>query len=915
MASVNAQPTQGQHSLPNSLIGRLLHFAEVSPLHDAVVTPSFTLSYSQLAERVITQVTALKNIGISSASIVGINCSDDAQHLVLCLATTYIGATSCTLPSYEGAEAHKTIIEYSGVTHILDGTTALDLASQNGLANLPPTEKPASMACLLFSTSGTTGEPKLVVHHDSDLVEQAHRHIGSKQERFTCRASMEHNFAKRHRLYCLAVGASNVFLSGESEAVVKECRTLKVNVMHVSSFQAQELLNQPNINQLAVIRLKLGGSHVPLSLRTALRANITPYLQAGYGTTETGAIAFTDPDDSDAGESVGRALPGIQIRCVDTLRKPLKQGERGEVAIRCKGLFRGYHGKPELTARRLEKGWFYTGDMAYLDEQQRIHLCGRSDDMFTFNSMNIYPQEIESEIRQFPDVIDAVVLPKPSSVHGNIPIALVVFNQAMRPDLPALRKFVQKRVGVRSPRHYTFVDKIPTNLSGKVSRAEATKLTEKSEPIRQKLINLLDEPLIQNVRPSQIKDFIDGKRDLSFRKLDMDSLARMNLLVSLETNYDIVIAPQELARLRTLGRLASRMLTLPETPVVQQAPDLPHVSFDNVKSAQTSTPYIVRFLQRLCGYCETVAQLNQTFAKLEHRLTPLEVAYLDQAHAEGQLVAHATAEKFQTALSSWLNETKTLMFNSGKKVPEPFVMQRITPKITLFSSQTSSTKKTLLVAFPPRDVRHMMMPNAVLLQHIDAAKYDLLIVTPMDEGGYQFGTLPFGKKLNQQAHWLSQQVWFKPYQHIRTLGFSAGSFPAIALGCLLQAEVALSIAGRFHKKQHFLINLDKIMTMRQTLKKGRCQKVLISYSAHNARDQRFASFFAKACKGKEIAIEIKTERLPHLLLRRLAERGELAAYFAQTLFAKPNNAFFNKNRQKEIISFPLSSKATTDAQL
>lgn len=149
---------------------------------------------------------------------------------------------------------------------------------------------------------------------------------------------------------------------------------------------------------------------------------------------------------------------------------------------------------------------------------------------------------------------------------------------------------------------------------------------------------------------------------------------------------------------------------------------------------------------------------------------------------------------------------------------------------------------------------------------------------------------------------------------MRTLGFSAGGFPAITLGYLLQAEMALSITGRFHKTKHLMVNLDQIMTMRQTLKKGQCENVLFCYSAQNTRDQKFAQFFAKACKGKKVAIEIKGEKVPHLMLRRLAERGELAAYFAQILFAKIDNVFLKKNKPMETISFPLSSKLITDVQ-
>jgi acyl-coenzyme A synthetase/AMP-(fatty) acid ligase/acyl carrier protein len=909
---------QNQHNAdidnlaPNSLTGRLFHHAETIPAYDAIVTSSFTLSYAQLAERVRAQVITLKNMGISQKSVIGIRCEQDPQHLVLCLATTYIGATSCTIPSCEEEQGQKAVIDHCCVTDVLDESIAVDLSSPGGTADSILSESPAFEASLLFSTSGTTGEPKLVVHHDNDLVEQAHRHIGAKQERFTCRASMEHNFAKRHRLYCLAEGATNIFLSGELESVVDDCRTLQVNVMHLSSFQAQELLNQPDIQKLPPIRLKLGGSHIPLKLRVHLRATITPILQAGYGTTETGAIAFTDPEDPEAGESVGQALAGIEIRTVDEYRKPLKTGDRGELAIRCKGMFRGYLGRPELTSQRLESGWFYTGDIGIIDEKKRIHLSGRTDDMFTFNSMNIYPQEIESQIRKYPDVIDAVVLPKASSVHGNIPVALVVFNRNMKPDLSALRKFVQKRVGMRSPRHYTIVDEIPTNMSGKISRSKASELTERSDQIRQEMINLVDEKYTRHARPSQIKDFIEAKRDLSFRKLQMDSLARMDLLVSLETQYNIVITPQELARLRTLGKLASRVLTAPKegatTPQNQQNSVSEITTPGSFDDADKVKPYIVRFFQRIYGYCKTVAKLNQVFANLESRLTPLDVDCLNHFHIKGKLIPHDAAIKFQSATSFWLNETQGLMEKSGKKSPEPFVLSHITPEMALFSSPKKAAEKTLLICFPPRGVRHLMIPNAVLLQHIDSTKFDLIMIAEASNGGYQFGTIPFGRKLNQQAQWLSEQQWLKQYKQVRTFGVSAGSFPAIALGYLLQAEITLSIAGRFHKKKHPLINLDKVVTTLQFLRRGNCERLLISYSANNRRDKKFASFISKVTKGKEIAIEIKTEKLPHLMLRRLAERGELASYFSRTLFAKADDALFMNHRKREMLSFPLSSK-------
>ena len=212
------------------------------------------------------------------------------------------------------------------------------------------------------------------------------------------------------------------------------------------------------------------------ALRRRLRAQVSSEVQCGYGTTETGAIAFSSPRDGDAEETVGRSLPGIEIRITGTDRSDQQMGTSGEVAIRCVGMFDGYRNQPELTAGCMHDGWFYTGDVGFIDAQQRLRLSGRSDDMFVFNSMNIYPQEIEAMLCQSPAIVDAAVLPKPSPVHGDVPVALVVKDSTKDFDLRALRRFAREEAGIRCPRQFTVVDHIPRNAAGKILRAEALAL-------------------------------------------------------------------------------------------------------------------------------------------------------------------------------------------------------------------------------------------------------------------------------------------------------------------------------------------------------------------------------------------------------------------------------------------------------
>lgn len=460
-----------------TLVERLFQHASEMPEHCAVASSSVTLSYASLACHVCAQMEHFHQLGISTDICIGVDCSNEIQHLIISLAASALGCDSFTLPTFESAQQRQALLDRFDHVRIVDASDAIDLES-DWHGGSPLETLTTHNGRLIFSTSGTTGQAKLVVHHSNDLVWQAPRHILSSEERFACLASIEHNFAKRHRLYCIAQGATNLFFEDTSQNFVTECQALNLSVLHLSVFQAQDLLSRPDLDSLPPLLLKLGGSHVPSNLRMQLRQQISARLQCGYGTTETGAIAFTQVDDINDGESVGIALPGLDLRIVDEKRQTVPAGQTGEIAIRGKGMFGGYLGQEALSESRLSDHWFYSGDIGWLDENHRLHLCGRADDMFVFNSMNIYPQEIESQLRQQPGVIDAAVLPKHSTVHGDIPVALVVFAEDSPADVRRLKKSLRSQLGLRSPRQYLVVDKIPRTGTGKINRRDALALIE-----------------------------------------------------------------------------------------------------------------------------------------------------------------------------------------------------------------------------------------------------------------------------------------------------------------------------------------------------------------------------------------------------------------------------------------------------
>lgn len=869
----------------DTLIKRILQQAKHDPSHDALVTPTLIISYSQLAKLIQIQVKKYTDLGITNQSVIGIQCADDTRHLLMYLAATHIGATVFTIPAYESEDSKKALSDSCHASHILDRNNAIDLHTDTVSAE-PELEISSLQGTFLFSTSGTTGKPKLVIHQDSDLVDQSHRHIESKDERFACLASMDHNFARRHRLYCIAVGATNVFPDATQESLIAQCQSLSVNVLHVSAFQARELLAMPDIDQLTNIRLKLGGSHVPHTLRRQLKNNITKNLQAGYGTTETGAISFTDPNDQHAGESVGQPLAGIEVSIVSSERTPLNNGIPGEIAIRCAGMFRGYHEQPCLTKSRLDNGWFYTGDMGYLDKQHRIHLCGRADDMFLFNSMNIYPQDIESQICQFPAVVDAAVLPLKSSAHENIPVALVVFAEKAKPDLHKLKKYMRKRVGVRCPRQFTVVNKIPRNSNGKILRNDVIKLSTHNTQVRRSIVHALRETgSLDHLDQSLIIALEAGDKDMSLKEIGIDSLTRMELMVAIELKYDTIIMPSEFSRLRTINDIVTRVMQPPsqidDAPLDSNSPrdNFPELVNDDVP------PYIVRFFQRVFSYCHTAGHLNKALTTLEARLTPTEVKCLHNFFLNKKLIPTETDQKFYTILTIWFQGLERMFSISTKTRLESFVAKRVKCTATHFVGPGKKAEKTLLICFSARGSRCLMIPNAVLLQHTDATQYDLLIISEPFNANYQQGVPLLGNNLIDVVQTLKQLELTHLYRSIRTLGFSAGGYAAMIAGHLLHAEMAVSVAGRFPSKhKHPIIFFNMILTSWRVMRARPCQHMLMSYGANKSRDRKFADIMARLFGCTRDVVNFNDEDVGHNILGRLVERGELHTYLARTLF-------------------------------
>ncbi len=196
------------------------------------------------------------------------------------------------------------------------------------------------------------------------------------------------------------------------------------------------------------------------------------------------------------------------------------------------------------------------------------------------------------------------------------------------------------------------------------------------------------------------------------------------------------------------------------------------------------------------------------------------------------------------------------------------------------------------------------MPNAVLLQHTDSVRYDLLIIAePLNEK-YRNGVPHLGTNVTEMIEWIAKQGFIKNYSRIRTLGCSAGGYPAIIAGYYLGAEMAVSVGGRFHTKSHTIKSLERVLKTLLAIHKRDCSRVLMSYAIEEYRDRHYAKIIAMLSGGSLVAVEFANGNIEHLFVRQLVERGELAAYLARTIFAKMDDELIATKRAKVIISFP-----------
>jgi long-chain acyl-CoA synthetase len=341
----------------------------------------------------------------------------------------------------------------------------------------------ADDTCLLIYTSGTTGHPKGAELSNFNLFECCHNstHLFefNPDDVILAVLPMFHSFGLSNVVNGAIHGgiAMTLLPRFDADKVLEIIQRDKVSLFLGVPTMYFAMLNHPELKTYDISSLRLcvsGGASIPEQvLRSWEQATGTKILE-GYGLSETSPTAtFNQLEVGQKVGSIGTPVWGVEVKIFDDEGKEVAQGERGEIVIKGHNIMNGYWGNPEATAESIKDGWFYSGDIGYIDEDGFFFIVDRKKEMIIRGGFNVYPREIEEVIYQFPAVAEAAVIGMPDEKFGEEVHAVVAPKPGMEIDPAELQAFVKERVAAyKYPRTIQVVKELPKGPTGKIMKRE-----------------------------------------------------------------------------------------------------------------------------------------------------------------------------------------------------------------------------------------------------------------------------------------------------------------------------------------------------------------------------------------------------------------------------------------------------------
>ena len=374
-------------------------------------------------------------------------------------------------------ELERTVIVREGSA----GSGTFEEMLQAGPA--PQAQRAATDPALLMYTSGTTSDPKGVVHPHATLVRENYGCAESwgltGEDRIFMPSPLTHVTGLLYGVQLPAMIGGHVVLQDTWDPK----KALELIERHRCTFTAAatpflhglthcEDLDRRDISSLRWVGV--GGADVPPDLVREAEARLDATVARGYGSTEypTATQAWVGDPLAWRAETDGRPVHGTELRIVDEGGAEVADGQRGELQVRGPERFSGYLVPPPDEKVFEHGGWFATGDLARLDPRGQLIIDGRKKDIILRGGENISVKEVEDHLHAHPKIAEVAVVAMPDPVLVERACAFVVVTGPEPPTLPELTGYLLDRgLAIQKvPERIERVAELPKNLAGKIQK-------------------------------------------------------------------------------------------------------------------------------------------------------------------------------------------------------------------------------------------------------------------------------------------------------------------------------------------------------------------------------------------------------------------------------------------------------------